>query len=537
MPATHEPGGEEAVVHDVIVIGAGASGSVLASRLSEDPDTRVLLLEAGGPDRSPATRMPAAFSTTFHTDLDWDFTTVAQPGLGGRELYWPRGKVMGGSTAINAMMWVRGNPADYDAWAAAGCHGWAYDDVVGHFTRAEHTERAHGADIGRGGPLHVSEQRDPNPATHAFIAACEAIGIPRNPNPNARGNDGVSLTQVTQRRGMRHSVAAAYLPRAVRRRSNLDVVTGAMVHRVVVDRGRAVAVDYRVDGREQTAVARREVAVAAGAVNTPQVLMLSGIGPAGHLSDLGIPVVADAPGVGANLSDHLSSAVVGRTDRSDTLAGAEAPAQLARWLLQRRGLLTSNVAEAHAFLRTQPDLAAPDVEVIFAPGLFLDHGLADIDGTGYTIGVVLLVPASRGTIRLHSADPADPVVIDPNYLAAPRDAERIIAGLRRAQQLVQTPPLADMVTGPMIPERWLQRDDEWRAHLDEYAETLYHPVGTARMGVDDDAVVDPQLRVRGIDGLRVVDVSIMPTLNTGHTMAPAVMIGEKAADLMAGPTT
>ena len=520
-------------MHDVIVVGAGASGCVLASRLSEDPATRVLLLEAGGPDRSPATRIPAAFSETFHTDLDWDLATAPQGDVGGRELYWPRGKVVGGSTAINAMMWVRGNPADYDAWAAAGCDGWAWDDVVAHFARAENTQRLSGPEIGRGGPLHVSEQRDPNPATRAFVAACEAIGIPRNPDPNAGGNDGVALTQVTQRRGLRHSVATALLPRSVRRRPNLEIVTGAMVDRIVVDRGRAVAVDHRVEGRQHTAVASREIAVCAGAVNTPQVLMLSGIGPGGHLADLGIRVVVDAPGVGANLLDHLACGVIGRTDRTDTLAAARGPANLARLLLSRRGPLTSNVAEAHAFIRSERGLATPDIELIFAPAPFIDHGQLEVDDPGYTVGAVLLTPESRGTVRLRSAAPDDPVVIDPRYLSAPGDAPRLVTGLRRAQQLLQTDPLADMVTGPLIPDRWLQRDDDWRDHLDAYAQTLYHPAGTARMGVDDDAVVDPELRVRGVTGLRVVDVSIMPTLNTGHTMAPAVMIGEKAATLMA----
>ncbi len=519
-------------MHDVIVIGAGASGAVVASRLSEDPDRSVLLLEAGGPDRSVDTHIPAAFSKTFHTDLDWDYATTPQPNLGGRRLYWPRGKVVGGSTAINAMMWVRGNPADYDAWAAAGCDGWAFDDIVDHFVRAEATERPTGTRVGRDGPLPVSEQRDPNPATRAFLAACEAIGIPRNDSPNDTGNDGVSLTQVTQRRGMRRSVAAAYLDRSVRRRPNLHVITNAQVDRVVVEDGRAVAVEYRVDDQSHMAVAGREVVISAGAVNTPQLLMLSGIGPADHLADHGIEVVMDSPDVGANLSDHLSTASVGATDRPDTLAAAESPAQLANWLTRRRGLLTSNVGEAHAFIRTRPDIAAPDIELIFAPAVFLDHGQADIDDLGYTIGVVLLAPESRGTIRLQSSSPDDPVVIDPRYLSAQADVERLILGLRRAQQVHQASPLAGMETGPLIPDQWLHRDAQWRTHLEEISETLYHPAGTARMGSDDRAVVDPSLRVRGVDGLRVADCSVMPTLNTGHTMAPAVMIGEKAATLV-----
>lgn len=518
-------------MYDHVIVGAGSAGCVLASRLSADPNRRVLLLEAGGEVRHQEIGIPAAFSKLFHTDVDWDYRIVPQPGLDDRELYWPRGRVIGGTSSINAMMWVRGVPADYDAWEAAGNRGWGYDSVLPYFRRAENAVRRDAVHAGVGGPISIEEQRDPNPGTHLFVAACQRAGIPRNHNANAGSNLGVDYTQVTERRGRRVSSADAYLTPA-RKRPNLTVETGAHVTRVVIDGDRVTGVSYVTGGELRTARVRREVVLCGGAVNTPQILMLSGIGPSDHLRDVGIEPVIDLPGVGANLSDHLASGLIMGTSRTDTLVAAERPVQLLKYLIARRGLLTSNVGEAHAFLQSDPSLPGPDIELIFAPVPFLDHGATEPEGHGYTIGVVLLQPESRGTIRLASTDPFDAPLIDPAYLSAGSDLDTMLWGIERAEDVFATEPLAGVITDPIRPETLPKSRDERAAAIRAWSETLYHPVGTAAMGVGDDAVVDPELRVRGVTGLRVADVSVMPTLHRGHTHAPAVMIGEKASEML-----
>jgi choline dehydrogenase len=518
-------------VYDYIIVGAGAAGSVLASRISADPDRTVLLLEAGGSDRRREIAIPAAFSKLFGTDFDWAYRTVPQPELHDRELYWPRGKGIGGSSSINAMMWVRGVPADFDAWAAAGNEGWSYDDVRPYFRRAEDAVRRDPVHTGVGGPIRVEDPRDPNPGTHLFVAACQRAGIPRNPNSNAGTNLGVDYAQVTQRRARRESSATAYLD-PVRSRPNLAVETGAHAVRVVFDAARASGVSYWQDGELRTGRARREVILAGGAVNTPQILMLSGIGPAEHLVEFDIDVVVDAPGVGSNLSDHLAAGLMMETTRTDTLVGAETPLQLVDYLTRRRGLLTSNVGEAHAFLESRAGLVGPDVELIFAPVPFLDHGLTVPDRHGYTIAAILLQPESRGTVRLASDDPLAPPLIDPGYLTAGRDLDRLVWGLERVAEVLATEPLAEVIRDPIRPETLPRTEDERVEAIRRWSETLYHPVGTAAMGPTPDFVVDPQLRVRGVDGLRIADASVMPTLNRGHTFAPVVMIAEKASEMV-----
>ncbi len=520
---------------DYVVVGAGSSGCVLAARLSEDPDVSVTLVEAGGSDRHPNVRIPAAFSKLFKTDRDWNYSTTGQATLGDRELFWPRGKMLGGSSSMNAQMWIRGHRADYDGWADGGCAGWGYDDVLPYFQRAESygtvaNDPDH--DHGRGGPQHLSDLRDPNPLTRAFIEACVNDGMHRLRHHNQGDNEGVAQTIVTQRRGLRWSTNDAYL-RPARRRPNLEILTGALARRVEFDGRRAVGVQYsRKDGSIASVTASREVILCGGSVNSPQLLMLSGIGDPDHLSDLGIEATVASPRVGANLQDHVMVALVMASRDPVTLVDAEKPGELLNYLARRRGMLTSNVGEAAAFFRTDGDLPAPDIELIFGPVPYIDHGQIEEDpGHGFALGPILLQPQSRGSVTLASADPTVSPLIDPGYFTAAGDRATMRTGLRRALALLEVAPLASMVGEPI--EAPAGDDDaSIDEFLDEQCETLYHPVGTCAMGTDEDAVVDPELRVRGVEGLRVADASVMPSLNRGHTHAPAVMIGERAAVLV-----
>lgn len=514
-------------VYDHVIVGAGSAGCVLASRLSADPGRTVLVLEAGGWDRRQEIGIPAAFSKLFHTEHDWDYATVPQAGMNGREMYWPRGKGIGGSSSISAMMWVRGVPADFEPWP----RGWSYEDVLPYFKRSEDAARADPTHVGVGGPIRIEDQRDPNPGTHLFVAACQRAGIPRNTNASAGTNLGVDYTQVFQRRGRRESSATAYL-HPVRNRPNLTIETGAHVVRLVIDQGKVTGVSYVIEGELRTVGARRDVILAGGAVNTPQILMLSGVGPADHLREVGIDPIVDLPGVGSNLSDHLAAGLIMGSTRTDTLVAAERPRELVNYLVRRRGLLTSNVGEAHAFLQSRPDLAGPDLELIFAPVPFLDHGDTEPEGHGYTIGAIVLQPESRGTIRLASADPFAAPLIDPAYLMAEADIDTMAWGIERVVEIFATEPLKGVITQPIRPDVVPGTRDEIVDAIRTWGETLYHPVGTAAMGVGEDAVVDPSLRVHGVEGLRVADASVMPRLNRGHTHAPTVMIAEKASELI-----
>ncbi len=516
---------------DYLIVGGGSAGCVLAARLSEDPDVSVLLLEAGDRDVRPEIHIPATFSKLFQSEADWNYHTVPQAGAGGRELYWPRGKVLGGSSSINAMIYIRGHHADFDGWAAAGCDGWGFSDVLPYFKRSEDNARGASAYHGVGGPLRVEDPKDPSPVSLAFLDAAEAAGHARTPDFNGAEQAGAGLYQLTQKRGRRVSAATAFLKPALRR-SNLTVRTGAHVRRIRVEGGRAVGVEVAVDGRVERIDAEREVIVCGGAVNSPQLLMLSGIGPADELQALGIDVVLDRPAVGGNLHDHLITGLHYALNEPVSLVNAEGIASVLRYLVTRRGMLASNIAESGLFVDSTGASGVPDLQFHVAPVLFAGHGLTPPTDHGFSIGPTLVRPQSRGRLRLRSADPEAHPLIDPAALAEPADVDVLVAGLRLAREIAQAGSLDRFRGDPIAPVPASFSDADLAEHVRQTCETLYHPVGTCRMGADDDAVVDPELRVRGLDGLRVVDASVMPTITNGNTNAPTLMIAERAADLI-----
>jgi choline dehydrogenase-like flavoprotein len=496
---------------DFVVVGAGSAGCVLAARLSEDPNVDVLLLEAGGAKLPREVGIPAAFSKLFRSAVDWNYDTEPEEHLAGRSIYWPRGKMLGGSSSLNAMMAIPGHVADYDGWAALGAPGWSWNEVEPYFERVDAT-------------LDVEELRDPNPLTLAFVEAAQQAGIEPSPSLAPTALEGVRLTPVTQRRGQRNSALDAYVKPA-QKRPNLTVRTNAQVARVVFDGRRAVGVEL-VGGE---LIRAREVVLCGGTVNSPQLLLLSGVGPAAELERHGIPLVHELPGVGAHLEDHLAGGILVASNRPVTLYAAEKPRQLLRYLLSRKGMLTSNVAEAAAFVRTRPDLAAPDLELLFAPVLFEEAGLVPPSAHGFTVGVVLLQPRSSGVVRLRSADPLDAPRIEPRYLSYPEDLQVLVHGIELARRIVSMPAFAGIAGEELDPG-----DEPVEDSLRARAHTLYHPVGTCRMGTDSLAVVDPELRVRGIEGLRVVDTSVLPTAPSRGPAATAVLLGERAAELVLG---
>jgi len=518
---------------DYVIVGAGSAGCVLANRLSEDPSVSVLLLEAGGSDRSPKVKIPAAFPEQFHTKLDWDFETEPEPHVDERPLYIPRGKMLGGSSSMNAMLYVRGRPLDYDGWESQGAPGWGYRDVLPYFIRSEDNARGPSEYHGAGGPLRVSEQRSPRPLDRRLLEASEAAGIPRIADYNGPEQDGVSMFQVTQRNGKRFSAADAYL-RPVRSRPNLEVRTNVTVLGIELERERAVGVRVgRPRGATETLRAEREVLLAAGAIGSPQLLLLSGIGPAQELRAAGVQARHDLPGVGRNLQDHPFVTIIWEVSDENTLYGADKPKPLAEWVLRRSGPLTSTIAEVVAFTRTRGGLPAADIQFHMGAAYFDDHGAEEYDGHCMVIAPVLVSPQARGQVWLRSADPTDKPRIITNTLSISEDLESLIAGMRLAREIAAQAPLREVVVKELKPGPQAVDREQLEADLRRRLMLIYHPVGTARMSdTAEGAVVDSRLRVHGLQGLRVVDASIMPTIVGGNTNAPTIMIAERGADLI-----
>lgn len=519
---------------DIIVIGGGSAGSAVAGRLSEDPALSVCLLEAGGHNNKLSIKTPG-FMIFIGDKSNYRYDTVPQPGLNGRIGYQPRGRGMGGSSAINAMLYIRGHRYDYDHWADLGATGWSYDDCLPYFIRSEGNERGTDAFHGGDGPLNVMDQRWPNTASLAFVESAASLQLPRNADFNGAAQDGFGLYQVTQKAGERWSAARAYVDPA-RHRPNFSVRTGALVERILVEGGRATGVVLR-RGREQEVLrARGGVVLSAGAFNSPQILMLSGIGPAEHLANHGIAPILDRAAIGSDLQDHIDYVVSYNTVSKDTFGDSPAGAwRMVKGFIEHRmkrtGILTTCYAESGGFLRTRSDLPAPDIQYHFVPALLEDHGRTMVRGHGFSCHVCVLRPESRGTVRLASRDAAAAPLIDPAFLSDDRDIAVLRSGARMMHRIVHSAPLSDMGVGVRRPVN-IDDDAALDAEIRQRADTVYHPVGTCRMGSDDVAVVTPTLAVRGIDRLWVADASVMPRLISGNTNAPSIMIGERGADFV-----
>lgn len=518
--------------YDYVIVGSGSAGSVLAARLSENPDTTVCLLEAGGSDRSLGVKIPAAFPKLFKTDRDWEYYSDPEPGLDGRRLFMPRGKTLGGSSSINAMLFVRGNSADFDSWSKSGAEGWSYDEVLPYFRKMENFSRGGSEYRGVDGPLHVSDHRSRTGLTQTLIDAAQSAGLAFNPDYNGVQQEGVSYFQVTQKGGSRWSAVDAWL-RPARKRPNLTVLTGARALRVVLEGQRATGVDFAKDGDVQTVRAAQEVILSAGSIGTPQLLMVSGIGPANHLREHGIQVVVNNPHVGEHMQDHPLYIMNWETTAKGTLAEAERPRELLNYFLFGKGLLTSTVAEGTGFLRSDPALDAPDLQLHFGAAYFHNHGFDTYPRPAFAMAPTLVAPQSRGRIRLRSADPAVAPSIVGNHLTERADVAAMVAGVERVREIIAQRQVRAITVSEIHPGASVRDRAAIEAELRRDTELLYHPTSTARMGAPGDAVVDPRLRVYGIAGLRVVDASVFPTVTRGNTNAPTYMVAEKAADLIA----
>jgi choline dehydrogenase-like flavoprotein len=520
--------------YDYIVVGAGAAGCVVANRLSADPATTVLLLEAGGRDLNPLIHIPIGFTKLTTPDVNWGYSTVPQPEMNNREMWYPQGRTLGGSTSINAMIYIRGHRADYDEWAALGNDCWGYEDVLPYFRKSENNERFHNAYHGVDGDLNVTQQVQHNPLTKAFVRSCQEIGIDFNADVNGAGQDGVTYYDVTQRNARRESSATAFLKPA-KKRPNLKVRTRAMATRVLVENGRAIGLQFKAKDSLETVYANREVILSGGAVNSPKLLMLSGIGPADELRELGIDVVHDLPGVGKNFQDHMDVYITAETapvSFNEEDRPLKATRSTIQYLLFKTGPLTACVAEAGAFIRSSDEVRSPDIQIHCLPAYVIDHGRQRVRGHGITINTCNLRPHSIGSVKLRSANPADHPLIDPNFCGDPYDWKISIEGFKWGRNILAAPSFAPFIKKEYMPGADAQSDDEIKRYIRQWSKTDYHPVGSCKMGHDDMSVVDTQLRVHGLDGLRVIDASIMPKLISGNTQAPSIMVGEKGAAII-----
>lgn len=523
---------------DYLIVGGGSAGCVLAARLSEDPQVRVALLEAGPADRNVLIHCPLGIAGLALTGMaNWQFETVAQAGLNGRKGYQPRGRVLGGSSSLNAMIYVRGQRQDYDHWAEQGNPGWSYDEVLPYFLRAEDNARGASTHHGVGGPLHVMDLPSPNPLGARFVEAARQAGYPINPDFNGASQEGVGPYQVTQKNGERCSAARAYLTPNLAR-PNLQVFTQAHICRILTEQRRAVGVEFVQQGQTRQLRARREVLLCAGALQSPQLLMLSGIGPGAHLQAHGIETVHDLPGVGQHLHDHMDVVQVLDAPRLKesigiSVSGARKAIQAAfEWRRQRTGLLTSNAAEAGGFIKSASTEATPDLQLHFVVAKLVNHARSLVLGHGLSCHVCLLRPLSRGSVQLASAQPMDAPLIDPRFLSHPDDLRRLVQGFKQMRDVLHQPALASLGARETAHSAAAQSDTEIADFIRNNGDTIYHPVGSCRMGPGAMDVVDARLKVHGMQGLRVVDASIMPRIVSGNTNAPTIMVAEKAADMV-----
>ncbi len=521
---------------DYIIVGAGSAGCVLANRLSEDPKVKVLLLEAGSRDWNPFIHIPGGLGKLFGPGVNWRFHTVPQEYMNNREVWYPQGKTLGGSSSINAMIYIRGQKEDYDNWADLGNNGWSYNDVLPYFIKAEDNDRFDDAYHGKAGPLWVSDQIDPHPISRAFVKANLENGLPANDDFNGETMHGTGFYQVTCRKGRRRSASVSYL-NPIRNRANLTIQTGSQVTKIRLENRRATGVEIAKGDAVEFLRADREVIISAGAINSPRLLMLSGIGDATELKKVGITAIHDLTGVGKNLQDHVNTNVHVQTKKRISYDGHDkfprAWLHGVNWLLRRKGPAASVIVEGASFHMSEAE-TRPDLQIHVAPATVVRGGLTQIKGYGFTVNSTFLRPRSKGTVSLRSDNPFDEPLVDPNYLNDPHDQAMAVASVRKIREILAQPAIAPLIDFERLPGGDAQTDEQILAYARDFACCDYHPVGTCKMGTDDEAVVDPKLRVHGIEALRVIDSSVMPVLISGNTNAPTIMIGEKGADLLRG---